>query len=167
MPWWVLIWNVDDYVFGQCHRNHHLVEKRWPAPPGPQAMGLKPTTASLQASLDGVTPAPRHPHWSRAVAIQADLQAEARLQFVQDGVIVCERSEDLRYSGAVAVVSAEELTADLSQFDLVTNEAYREVVAGLRDEFQQLTSMLVDRLSVDPNLVPLGRHVLSRLRRRV
>jgi len=167
MPWWVLIWNVDDYVFGQCHRNHHLVEKRWPAPGGPKALGLRPSTASLLASLDGSPPASRHPHWSRAVALQADLQPDARLQFVQDGVIVCEREEDLRFSGAVAVVSAEELTTDLSQFGLVANDAYREVVAGLRDEFQQLTTALVNKLSDDPSLVPLGRHVLSRLRRRV
>lgn len=162
MPWWVLIWNVEDYVFGQCHRNHHLVEKRWVAEPGPHTVSLTPSTASL-APLTERT----RLHYSRAVALQADLQADARLQFVQDGVIVCELEEDMRLSGAVGLVSAEGLTTDASTLGIVANQAYRELLGELRNEFQELTSTLVARLSEDPALVPLGRHVLSRLKRRV
>ena len=156
MPWWVLIWNVDDYVFGQCHRHHHLFERRHEG----AGLGLAASTASLREPPESVRKC------SRVLALQADLQANALLTFVGDGVILCQVEEDLRCNGAVALVTAEGLSTDLSQFGIITNGAYRDRRQELKREFQEITAGLVARLHHDSLAIPLGRHVLSRLKRK-
>lgn len=80
------------------------------------------------------------------LAIAPELEGPGLLVPVKEGVILGATEADLGCPGALAVVSAHGLTEDLSQFGVVRNAAYDELLSYLRGQFREMLEALPDWL---------------------
>ena len=174
VPWWVQIWNVDDYVFGECHRRHHLIEKRvtcvpcydsFALPEHCEASILEQEVGDWQPhSDDKVGSLPGIVHCRRALAVELDMATYSRLLLIQDGVVLVEKQMEFpNIRGGVALLTCAGLKSDLSHLNVVEEQAYLEVVKRLESDLRALRLNLSSRLAVDNTLVPLGSYVQSYL----
>ncbi len=69
-----------------------------------------------------------------ALAIRPVFKGPGYLGFVKHGVLLEPQAlDDLGHPGIAVLVSAEQLSTDLSEFQVVQNEAYRYILAELRE----------------------------------
>jgi hypothetical protein len=71
---------------------------------------------------------------------------EGRVDWIMDGVQICSQGLDRRPEGFRAVVDgSERLDLDVSQSDVVRNEAWAEAMAGIRDAVPRVYRSLAER----------------------
>ena len=170
----------DDYVFGKCHRNHHLLEVRWPeADPERAALGvsLKSAASSSQTFVpEGVedplaaAATPTCVRCRQVLAIEMDLKQTSRYQFIQDGALVATAEPFALTWGSVGLISANHLKTDLSQSRLIEDETYRATLKQINRDALTLEAIMQELVSNrEHRSFPLARLVESRfaeLRRR-
>ncbi len=79
---------------------------------------------------------------SLAAAVSSELRSEARIDFVQDGVLLERLRTNLGFRGLIAVVSADELEVDLSTLRLVRNESFLQRCQSLLAPLPRVASHL-------------------------
>ena len=71
---------------------------------------------------------------------------KAALLFVQDGVTLKLKQADLGFPGVVCILSAHGLKTDLSGFDLLEDEKYRELIGRLKMQVRDLVEHVRGKL---------------------
>lgn len=159
LPWWFLIFHIEDYVLGSVHRNHHLLEARIldqlagdrvGVPPDSRA-SLRETVSLAEAGSDC---------WA-LVAVEMSLEEQARVGFVRDGVLIPAVAPSLPLPGLVMAVSSQGLTTDASGFALVEDEALAATWTRLQGLLDGLAESLLQ--ACRQQKIPLDWYVQPRL----
>ena len=156
----------EDYVFGQCHKHHHLVELLWPDPNAGMAL-TAPSSASFQASgKDGENLSAGRLRCGRALAIEMDLRREARWTLVQDGVELQTLTEMLEVWGVHGLICADHLPCDLSGLKAIEGPELESTLAQSKKDIDLAVFRLRNLLEADELTFPLSRMVKSRYGKR-
>ena len=127
--------------------DHHLIEKLVPATdltPGCLPLPNSHATIRVEPPATGLCYA-----W---LSVAAALEAP-RIVYVEDGVVVQQEDavEDIEIPGFMAVVSVSGLQKDLTGFQLVRDERFRQQREWLQSEALELKTRLLKRLDLFPN----------------
>lgn len=155
LPWWYLIFTIEDYVLGSVHRNHHLLEARLLRSLASDRVGVPPDSrASLRKEVG------EGDCWA-LIAVEMALEPQARVGFVRDGVMIPAAAPDLPLPGLVMAVSSEGLTTDASEFALVEDEALKQLWETLQAQLAELADSLLQ--ACESKQIPLDWYVHPRL----
>jgi hypothetical protein len=147
----------DDYIFGQCHRHHHLLQIRWPEPDGERA--ALAIARDSPASVIGIAEDahPGHPgveerlRCQSVLAIEMDLKHSAHFSLIQDGVEVGSVVRPSATWGNVGLLSANHLNTDLSSLRLLQDDAFEATLLQAEQHAQILEQQMA-------RLVQAGEH---------
>lgn len=83
-----------------------------------------------------------------SLALSDRLEGPGHLTLVKDGVMLPAREVDLGCPGVMALASAEGLQADLSQLDVVEDEAYQTLLSQLRNHVAEMLREVPGQVSM-------------------
>lgn len=148
VPWLVRFRDANSYVENLAHKRHHLVQRHYPLEEATRVGGLA-APEHLSASL---VEGPRAGRLRALLALEAQLRSQARISYIEDGVLISQRWLDLGVPGIVGVVSAQDLHKDLSGFELITDAKYEEHLGWLKQQANELVQSLLKNPARVPNL---------------
>lgn len=141
---------ADKLVAGLYHKYQHLVEK------------FVANEDNSRASL----PHPRDPDSGlcRAyVGIRAALSNRSEVVYIDDGVVLCTKSFELDCPGFFCVFSAEQLSKDISGFELVSDTRFQAHMDWLHGQAKELCAQLLEFSKSQPE--PIQRRIEKSLAR--
>ena len=87
------------------------------------------------------------PVCGRILVITAGLRGPSQVWVIKDGVALNPCEEDLGVPGCLALVTGQGLCADLSGFQVIQDDAYRQVLDVLRLELKEMLGEVLDNLN--------------------
>ncbi len=159
LPWWFLIFHIEEYVLGSVHRHHHLLEAQLVRNLPTDRVGVPPDSrASLRCHI-GMEE--RGADCWALIAVETSLEEQARVAFVRDGVLIPAQAPPLPLPGLVMAISSYGLTTDASEFALVEDDALRTVWETLQERLSELAEKLLK--ACEDKQIPLDWYVQPRL----
>lgn len=120
---------------------------------------LPATTLLAQAEL---------PQAQGRVALSIGLRRSGLVYFVQSGVIIERRDRLFSVPGVVALIWAEHLRTDLSEFRLAEDLAYQEILSQVERTAQRLRKEVLERLdNIEAQFAPFALSGKIRWKKRV
>ena len=138
---------TEDMVDGLMDKGHHLLELCLRDDSEvPASLPIPATEATIRKGL-----MPEESGHCRAwLAVRAGLERSSEITYVEDGVLLCKKTLELPCPGLVGVFSAEALDKDLTGFQLVENERFREHLNWLEAQAREMRATLEESLALFP-----------------
>jgi len=129
--------NKEHYVDRRCHKRFHLIQAYYPAEPnGPPNLVAPPRANSFLISEE-------HPHrpgqpCSLILGWEANRSLPNRTNFIKEGVLINQKSDNFKVSGMFCLVCVQHLETDLTGFQLRGGEEYSRVLNSVGLAIQEL-----------------------------
>ncbi len=156
-PFFQSLFSQEDLVANAAVAKHHLAEHLVAASsdtPGFRVSSENHATISNRDQLD------LSAGLERAYAIRMQLDAKAKLHFVEDGVVIDTYDQALECPGLVALIDARHLRKDVSTLKILKDDQ----LTALLKEVQQVAATLRQQVLDNLQRMPAPDFVASRLR---